>query len=158
MISIKRVCRVKVKHGKRVNPVVSILTRSCPFSADSIIHFLSFQQRVLLDIQRESSFRFGIRCRDSIAVAVIINNFFYFGIINFSFSLLLIMNVMLCYSMGRSKISLYLNTFFYNRKRKMNVSGKQNVSEWLFLEFLYLWNNFLSVIDLVILNALCTYI
>lgn len=31
----------------------------------------------------------------------------------------------------------------------MNVSGKQNVSEWLFLEFLYLWNNFLSVIDLV---------
>lgn len=31
----------------------------------------------------------------------------------------------------------------------MNVSGKQNVSEWLFLEFLYLRNNFLSVIDLV---------
>lgn len=31
----------------------------------------------------------------------------------------------------------------------MNVSGKQNVSEWLFFEFLYLRNNFLSVIDLV---------
>lgn len=31
----------------------------------------------------------------------------------------------------------------------MNVSGKKNVSEWLFLEFLYLRNNFLSVIDLV---------
>lgn len=51
--------------------------------------------------------------------------------------------------MGRNKISLYLNTFFYDKKRKMNVSGKQNVSEWLFLEFLYLRNNFLSVIDLV---------